>query len=123
MIKLQNKDIPKIKEKLLKKQKGICPICNRNLYKLESKQRCLDHNHNTGFVRAVLCRGCNSFEGKVYKIYVRLGLRNQKVDYKEVLEGLKKYIDYPETTYIHPLHKNETKKHTKLSRKIRKVSK
>ena len=99
---LKTKDIPILKEKLLKKQNYICLICQRDLRKLEPRDRCLDHNHTTGFVRGVLCRGCNSMEGKVYKAFVRVGLRNQGVQYNSFLLGLEKYINIKETKYIYP---------------------
>lgn len=54
------KEIPAVREKLLKRQKGICPICKDQI-----KDPCLDHDHTTGAVRGVLCRNCNRVEGKV----------------------------------------------------------
>jgi len=54
------KDIPGVRERLLKKQKGICPICLRTI-----ADPVLDHDHKTGAVRDTLCRNCNRFEGKV----------------------------------------------------------
>ncbi len=38
---------------LVEKQKGICALCN------EPKQLFIDHEHNTGQVRGLLCRNCN----------------------------------------------------------------
>jgi len=105
------KDILPLKEKILQKQNGICPICLRDLRLLESRDRCLDHNHKTGHIRAVLCRGCNSMEGKVQRSFVRVGLKNQGVDYEQFLIGLAKYIKIKETKYIHPnFGKKEGKK-------------
>jgi hypothetical protein len=40
--------------KLLKKQNGKCLICEEVL-----KQPCVDHDHETGKVRGLLCRICN----------------------------------------------------------------
>lgn len=38
-------------------QRGICPIC-------ETRQAiCVDHNHDTGKTRALLCRRCNAALG------------------------------------------------------------
>jgi hypothetical protein len=49
-------------------------------------------------------------EGKVYKAFVRVGLRNQGVDYKLFLKGLLEYVDYPERKEIHPSYHDTTKK-------------
>ena len=50
-------------DRMFKKQNGLCAICNRP----EGRQRngtrfnlSIDHCHNTGQVRKLLCAGCNS---------------------------------------------------------------
>ncbi|HEY9705835.1 MAG TPA: endonuclease domain-containing protein [Allocoleopsis sp.] len=106
-MKLKYKDIPKIKAELCFKQSNKCPICNRRIPDLKPRDRCLDHNHTTGKVRAVLCRSCNAIEGKVYKLFVRYGLRKAGIDYEIFLLNLADYIKYPETNYIHPKHKEK----------------
>jgi hypothetical protein len=40
-----------------KKQKHRCAICKR------FKRLCVDHDHKTGKIRDMLCRGCNGFLG------------------------------------------------------------
>ncbi|MGW7024259.1 endonuclease VII domain-containing protein [Streptomyces decoyicus] len=44
---------------MIKAQFGICPIC------LEPGPRHVDHDHDTGKVRGVLCFNCNSALGKL----------------------------------------------------------
>jgi hypothetical protein len=107
MIKLKYKDIPKIKKELINRQNGLCPICDRNLYKLKTRDRCLDHNHTTGRIRAVLCRSCNAIEGKAYKLFIRMGLRKAGIDYEHYLYALARYSDILETKYIHPKYKEK----------------
>ena len=36
------------------KQSGLCAVCDEQLIK-----PCLDHDHETGAVRALLCNNCN----------------------------------------------------------------
>ncbi len=39
-----------------------CELCNVKLTdekKITATRRCLDHDHSTGFIRNVLCNGCN----------------------------------------------------------------
>lgn len=52
-----------------------CSICNANL---ETK-RCIDHNHETGLVRNVICHSCN----------IVIGMVKERT---EVLEEIIKYI-------------------------------
>ena len=102
-------NIPEIKKKLLIEQKYLCPICTRDLRKLKPRDICIDHNHKNGLIRSVLCRGCNSLEGKVYRNFVRVGHKNQGVDYVTFLTGLIIYTQHEETNMIHPKFKEKKK--------------
>lgn len=42
---------------LLRSQDGKCAICEQPF---EEKTPCVDHNHETGEVRALLCNACNT---------------------------------------------------------------
>ena len=49
-------------DKLFQKQKGRCVICKK--HQLELKNRLVvDHDHETGVIRGLLCYGCNSILG------------------------------------------------------------
>jgi hypothetical protein len=104
-MKLKYKDLPVVREELSRIQDNKCEICRTSFSKLKPRNICLDHNHKTGKIRAVLCRGCNSMEGKVYRAFVRVGLKNQGVKYDEFLIGLLCYTTIPDTYYIHPKFK------------------
>ena len=43
---------------ILNKQKGRCAICN--IYPTTKRRLGVDHNHNTGQIRGILCTRCNS---------------------------------------------------------------
>lgn len=45
-------------EVLLKRQNNKCAICKNNL-PYRTQGTCIDHNHQTGKVRGILCRNCN----------------------------------------------------------------
>ena len=106
-------DIPKVKAELLEKQGGVCLICGTSLLQLPERDRCLDHCHKTGRVRGVLCRSCNSFEGRVYKLFVRLGLRKRELDYSKVLREVIKHHKRKGTNHIHPIHNKKKRKKRK----------
>lgn len=46
---------------LLKEQKFLCKICN--LEHSESKPLCVDHCHETGKIRGLICKSCNNAIG------------------------------------------------------------
>lgn len=112
-MKLKGKDcIKHERERLLKLQKGIDPITG-----LKITDPVLDHNHLDGFVRAVLQREVNAFEGKVVNAYNRY-IRHLGISIEDVLCNLQGYWqqDYSQNA-IHPRHKTET---DKLIRQYRK---
>ena len=43
--------------RMLKDQKGVCALCSQP--PTESKNFCVDHDHETGRVRGLLCTRCN----------------------------------------------------------------
>jgi len=50
------------KEKILEIQEYACAICSVKLELIE-RSSCVDHNHDTGAVRGVICHNCNSMLG------------------------------------------------------------
>lgn len=50
-------------ERLYKAQGGKCAICQYATG--QSKRLAVDHNHNTGVVRGLLCGPCNQFVGRL----------------------------------------------------------
>lgn len=58
-------------EILLKKQKGVCAICGS---KPDTRWQILavDHDHNTGKVRGLLCMVCNTMLGRFEKRYNKI---------------------------------------------------
>jgi len=47
---------------IFEKQKGCCAICNTHQSELK-KALCVDHNHETGEIRGLLCDRCNRVLG------------------------------------------------------------
>jgi hypothetical protein len=53
---------------LLAAQGGCCAICPRDLTDVSPKSRHVDHDHETGAVRGVLCNGCNTTLGRIERV-------------------------------------------------------
>ncbi len=49
--------------KMLDEQKGNCAICLMPETRKLQKRLCVDHNHDTGQIRGLLCQRCNSVIG------------------------------------------------------------
>lgn len=64
-------------EQMLKEQDNLCGICEQSLITNSQKgwggkrEACVDHNHKSGKVRGILCRGCNlalsMIENKIFQ--------------------------------------------------------
>ena len=53
---------PEIYETMLASQNGVCAICSKSCK--SGKLLAVDHDHNTGRVRGLLCMECNTGLGK-----------------------------------------------------------
>ena len=53
-------------EDMLAEQNGVCAICGKiNRFDAFHQRLAVDHNHDTGNVRGILCTSCNSALGMV----------------------------------------------------------
>jgi hypothetical protein len=72
-------------EVMLNQQNGVCAICNE--YEIvPNRSLSVDHDHNTGKVRGLLCSNCNPGIGK----------------FKEKIELLEKAVEYLKRDYNVP---------------------
>ena len=46
-------------DKMLEAQEGVCTICGKPETKPNAKYLAVDHNHETGVIRGLLCNNCN----------------------------------------------------------------
>lgn len=114
---------------LLKKQGGLCAVCNKSIdvkTRGRSSDYALDHCHSTGEVRGVLHRSCNSAEGKVRHAVSRWGSKgNDEEAILSYLEGLTKYLRAQQagelsTGLMYPDHKTDEQKSEAAKLKRRK---
>lgn len=106
--KMKRSEMPVVRKELFSKQNGLCPITNRPLPTLHSTNLCIDHDHDSGVVRAVLSKSINGAEGKVKNILKRWGGCTSTHDMIKFLRGLAAYYEThmtPQTELIYHLHK------------------
>lgn len=115
---------------LLKKQGGICAICEKPVdvkTKGRSSDYALDHCHTSGEVRGVLHRSCNAAEGKVRHAVSRWGSKgNNEEAILAYLEGLTSYLRKQQrgeisTGMMYPDHKTAEQKADAAKLKRRKA--
>ena len=114
-MRLKPLEVKPYRLRLLKEQKGVCPMCKTEV---QSGQDTLDHCHNTGHVRRVLCRNCNQIEGRILA-WVKKAYCTPEV----FLANLALYWedDYTRNPY-HPNHRSDIEKEiTKLRKRMRKL--
>lgn len=108
-MQLSTSQLNKAKEEFIKKQNHKCCICQEPISMGSDVH--LDHCHQTGKVRGVLHRDCNTLEGILHSRFVRSGLRNRGVDYHMWLTNLVDYLQQPlgDRDY-HPSHVTDQSK-------------
>jgi len=116
--KLQQKDVQGYRLQQLRKQNNLCPLCGHHI---SPDQAVLDHDHETGHVRKVLHRQCNSIEGRVLNWLKRSG---KGITPKEFLERILVYWseDYSRNK-LHCTHLTEKEQELKRLRKKLRTSK
>ena len=81
----------------IKKQGGLCPLCNKPIdlqVRGNRSDYVVDHCHESGLIRAVLHRSCNSSEGKIVNAAGRWGAKSTK--YADVIPYLRSVVEYLE---------------------------
>lgn len=102
-----------------KRQNGKCPLCHRPLTVIEG---CMDHDHVTGRVRGILCRGCNGAEGKIKGAITRYG-GGRSTDMVMFLRNLADYLEYYRehpNKFLYHLHRTPDEKRILRNTRARK---
>ena len=120
-------EVPAVRHRLQVAQGNKCALCMVDFSekevvagKVKQKYRpCLDHNHETGYVRAVLCNNCNGIEGKIWNLATRAKRRSTALKF---LANLVRYWfkhQTDQTGIIHPDHKTSEEKRLERNKKAR----
>lgn len=111
-LRLKPKDIKRVREVLLEGQKGKCGLCG-----LDAVRPSLDHDHDTGYVRSVLCAWCNRIEG-----VVNHWTSHSYLDRDDFIRRLVIYwakYGTPQTNMLYPSIKRKRKRRAKNKAKAR----
>lgn len=121
--KLKSSEVAAYKKELMEKQGWKCPLCGGSLKAVSHINRVLDHDHETGFCRAVVCRGCNGAEGKIKGVISGYGKagnnRYFQLQWLERLYNYWKLHSTPQTDKLYHNHKTEAEKREAKNRKAR----
>lgn len=110
--------IAPVRAALAAKQGHLCPLCGGSI-KAGNKKPALDHDHNTGQVRDVLCLNCNGMEGKIFNL-ARRGLKGQEPLFLERILQYWKRHEEDQHGMMHPVHKTDEQKRLARNAKARK---
>ena len=116
MKRLKNRDLIAIKKRMMKRQNNICPLCKRDLTKIQLKDVTVDHDHTTGVIRAAICRQCNGSEGYVKKKAIRCTNSKNYQSWIINLAELYKGKTFNKEGYLHPTFRTQ-REEKDLSRK------
>jgi len=106
----------------LAKQGGSCLLCREQVDLSIPRQAVADHNHKTGELRGVLCRSCNSGEGKTANAAGRWGAKS--MDYDKIIPWLKNLVEYLESPglgLMYPTHRTPEELRLAKNAKARKA--
>lgn len=128
-MKLSRAQVATIRDKLIAEQGGKCALCdvsfttrkrNPKTGKLVAAYKaCLDHCHDHGHVRAVLCNNCNRADGKIKTITTSCKRDGTALEFLSRITAYLLKHQTPQTPYIHPDHKTDDEKRLERNKKAR----
>lgn len=116
MRKLKTAEVKIVRDAMQKKQGNRCPLCGNSL---SQKGPVLDHCHDKGTVRSVLCRNCNGMEGKVKTAAIRAAKKDGMLEWLENLAKYWRHHHENPSKYVYPTHKTEDEKRLERNKKAR----
>ena len=115
-MRIKNSDIPAMREKIIAEQAGKCWLCDIDL---KTVVPCLDHNHQTGHIRGVLCGNCNGIEGKISNLANRAKRDKTRYDFVNKVLSYWNHFSACQRKEIHPSHKTTDEKRLRRNKKAR----
>lgn len=120
--RLTRTEVEAVRVKLQVHQGNKCLLCGCSLKGKVRGGPALDHCHDTGFIRGVLCMTCNGGEGKVKSLAVRYGGGKEgSVQWLLNLAAYLKLHSTPQYKFLHPTHLTDEEKRIKTNLKAKKA--
>lgn len=117
-MRLKTTQVAATRAVLAEKQGNRCAVCGLPLGAKAPNDPVLDHDHDTGAVRGVLHRGCNSLLGKIENNAPRYGVRNIRAFTNGVAGYLLAHATNV-TGLLHPSHKTDEEKRLLRNKRAR----
>lgn len=118
MKRITTKELTLLREQLLAQQNNRCALCQEII---EPGKAVLDHHHQSGQIRAVLHRGCNSLEG-----IIQNNLARNLITPERLARILSNFVHYQKQLkpILHPTYRTpeEKKERAKKRAKTRRKS-
>lgn len=108
-----------VRAKLLAEQDYKCPLCDKSMRGAKGKKPALDHNHDTGYIRDVLCMNCNGLEGKVFNLARRCWKGQELLWITKLAEYWSRHKEPQHGGVLHPTYKTELEKRLAINSKAR----
>jgi hypothetical protein len=120
-------EVAAVRQRVQISQQNRCAICKVDFGerevkagKVKTKYRpCLDHDHQTGHIRGVLCNACNRFEGQVVQ---RANAVKRKGSVLIAIAHLVRYLHKhrkPRVGLLHPEHLTSEEQRLQRNKKER----
>lgn len=113
LTKLKPKDIKPLRDQILQEQHGLCAICYEPIKPTEAV---LDHCHATGYIRAVLHRGCNAFIGHIENNQKRNLITAQRLE--RILANYQIYVN-SHRLWVHPTYRTPEERRERAKKRAR----
>lgn len=113
LTKLKPRDIKPMREQIHAEQLGLCAICNELV---QPDEAVLDHCHRTGYIRAVLHRGCNAYIGHMENNMARNRITPERL--QSILANFQMYIN-THRLIVHPTYKTPEERKERARKRAR----
>jgi hypothetical protein len=112
--KIKVKDIKPLRQQFLEEQLGLCALCREPI---DATEEVLDHCHRTGYIRAVLHRGCNAYIGAMENNLARNRITSTRLS--NILANFERYrlLTKP---IIHPTHLTPEERKVRAKKRAKK---